>query len=166
MLDNPEMLTDLLDGLNVGEDLVRGRAAHALEKIARVEPEWLQEYFQVLLSAGEDPVAMVRLHMAMIYADLALFEERVEALVGALEGMLDDPSVFVRSWVISSLCIIAKLYPRRSSEIIGWISAHSQDESTAIRARVRKALNALVALGNPLPSGWLKSERIRFDANP
>jgi HEAT repeat protein len=165
VLDNPALLSDLLGGLEVDEQVVRGRTAHALEKIARDQPEWLQPHLSILLAAGDDPLPMVRWHMAMIYADLALFEQEVVVLTQKLLEMLDDTSVFVRSWAISSLCIIAKLYPASNAEITSRISAYSQDESIAIRARVRKALEALLAPTNPLPAGWLKSSRITIDGN-
>ena len=163
VLENPQLLDDLVDGLAVTDDVVRGRTSHAIEWIARSQPEWLVPHLRRLIRISRsDPVAMVRWHMAMTFGDMAIFEDHVHELSECLVQMLDDPSVFVRSWTISSLCIVARLYPERSGTVTQHISLYRNDPSIAIRARVRKALEALTNPDNPLPKGWLKSERIHI----
>lgn len=161
VLENPQLLDDLVDGLNVSDDVIRGRTSHALEWIARSQPEWLVPHLRRLIRISRsDPVAMVRWHMAMTFGDMAIFEEHVNELGDCLVHLLDDPSVFVRSWTISSLCIIARVYPERNEAISQHISGYRDDSSIAIRARVRKALDALTNPQKPFPDGWVKSERV------
>jgi hypothetical protein len=161
VLENPHMLDELMVGLDVEDDVIRGRTAHALERVARTHPEWMLPYLPRLLDCSEsDPLPMVRWHLVMVLGDLAIFKDQVDVLNIRLIELLDDPSVFVKSWVISSLCIIAKLYPERNESISRRISEYRDDDSIAIRARVRKAMEALMDPTQPLPKGWVKSDRI------
>jgi hypothetical protein len=161
VLGNPHMIEDLVQGLAVTDEVVRGRSTHALEKIARIRPEWLLDYLDWMIELSkDDPLPMVRWHLAMIFADMAGYENRVDDLVDCLTGLLLDSSVFVRSWTISSLCIIARLYPAHNAGVTQQISKCREDPSTAIRARVRKALEVLTDPDAPMPKGWVKSERL------
>lgn len=161
VLGNPYMIEDLVQGLAVTDEVVRGRSAHALEKIARIRPEWLLDYLDWMIELSKcDPLPMVRWHLAMLFADMAGYEDRVDDLVDSLTGLLLDSSVFVRSWTISSLCIIARLYPEHNAGVTQHLSKYRKEPSTAIRARVRKALEVLTNPEAPMPKGWVKSERL------
>ncbi len=43
VIQNPELFGLLFDGLSETDDLVRGRTAHALEKISRAHPELFKD---------------------------------------------------------------------------------------------------------------------------
>jgi hypothetical protein len=104
---------------------------------------------------------MVKMHLAMIFGHLALYEEHIDVMRTALFNLLEDESVFARSWAIVSLCIIARVYPAECERIINHIAPLRSDGSAAIRSRVRNALNLLTNEDAQFPKGWIKSDQLR-----
>jgi HEAT repeat protein len=163
VLKNQGVLGDLIEGLNESDDVVRGRTADALEKIARLKPEWVRDQIPKLIEMAEvDSVVNVGMHIAMIFGHLANYEEDSEGMIAALLGMLREKKVFVRSWVISSLCIFARLYPHKREGIIERIAPLNSDPSIAIRTRVRYAMEILTNENVPFPKGWVKAEGLKY----
>jgi hypothetical protein len=161
VLSNIELFDDLYEGLGMTDDVVRGRAADAIEKVARSRPDLLVGHMSELIRlASSDSVAMVRWHMAMILGYLAIYEDRVGEIKVALLGLLGDKSVFVKSWTIVSLSIIGRKYPDMSYEIFEAITRLQWDDSVAIRSKVRSALTLLTDDEVQFPSGWLKSDAL------
>ena len=71
VLKNLHLLDELVEGLSVPDDVVRGRTADALEKISRSRPEMMVDHLPMLLRMGkEDMVPMVRWHIAMMLGGL------------------------------------------------------------------------------------------------
>ena len=162
VLKNTQLFNDLYAGLSMPDDVVRGRTADALEKVARQRPELLVTHLPELEDiSNKDRVPMVKMHLAMIFGHLAFYEEHVDILRSALFVLLDDQSVFAKSWAIVSLCIIARLYPADCDSIIKRIAPLSTDSSAALRSRARNALNLLTNEDSPFPKGWIKSEHLR-----
>lgn len=158
VLQQPHLLPDLLAGLDSREDVIRGRTADALEKIARTHPDLLLEHLQRLIALAQtDQVPMVKMHLAMIFGHLSMYEERTDELVSALIALLDDASVFAVSWAIVSLCVLAKRYPSKNEQILAQIATLKLHESIAIRSKVGKAIELLTHEDAPFPKGWLKS---------
>jgi HEAT repeat protein len=161
VLKTPQLFEEIYAGLDQTHDVIRARTADTLEKISRAKPELLKDHLpQLVLLAKEDPVAMVRMHLAMIFGHLSIYEELVEDLISTLLHMLDDHSVFTKSWAIVSLCIIARKYPTTREQIVSPIVALQNDSSTAIRTKVRYARGVLTDEGRPFPKGWIKSEHL------
>jgi hypothetical protein len=158
---NEALLPDLLAGLSAEDDVVRGRSADALEKVARTRPDLLiGELADLTRLALQDPVPMVRMHMAMLLGHLAMYDGAVEEITETLKGMLSQEGVFARSWAISSLCIMARKHPSRTADILPRIEPLQRDASAAIRTRARKAMKVLTDPQAPFPAGWVKSERL------
>ena len=164
VIKNPELINDLAVGLESEDDVIRGRTADVLEKIARTNPELTASYVNRFLQLlGSDPLPMVRWHLAMVLGHLAEYSSLTEEIVSALLRALDDGSVFTKSWVIVSLCIYARKYPQHLKEITQKIARSSNDASAAVRTRVRYAMEVLHNTDAPFPRGWVKSERISLD---
>jgi len=162
VLKSPEMFDELFEGLSASDDVVRGRTADALEKISRTKPELLVERLPKLLQvAEEDHVPMVKMHLAMIFGHLAIYEERHRDLISTLLYLLDNGSVFARSWAIVSLCILAKKYPEERKQILERIEPIQRDRSIAMRTKARKAVDLLTNKNVPFPKGWIKSEHLQ-----
>ncbi len=162
VLDNPLVIEDLFSGLSEPDDVIRGRTADALEKISRERPDLLIDHLQEMVDlAKTDQVPMVKMHLAMIFGHLAVYEESVEQLISDLFDLLGDESVFAKSWTIVSLCIIGRKYPQECQRIVNRLSQLQGDNSTAIRSRIK---NALIILTDPkaqFPKGWIKSELLQ-----
>jgi hypothetical protein len=162
VLANPELVDELVEGLDESQDLIRGRTADALEKIARVNPELIAPFLPGLLAAArDDSVPMVKMHVAMLLGHLAKIPDHVDTITKTLLHMLDDASVFAKSWAIASLCIIGRMYAGEREHIVANIANLQRDSSVAIQTRVRKALMILTDENAAFPKGWIKSEHLQ-----
>jgi hypothetical protein len=162
VLDRPELLEDLLAGLTVEDEVVRGRAADAIEHIARQLPEEILPHYDLITHVfASDPIPMVRWHLAMVIGYIALDVQDPEGASNLISDRLSDTSVFVVSWAIVSLCIYARLYPDLRERMLNQLAAVGASESIAIRSKVQKALHLLCDEMEPFPKGWVKSERIK-----
>lgn len=158
----PGLLPDLMDALMSGDDATRGHAADAVEKVARAHPNELAPYLPMLVRAATiDEVGMVRWHAAMILGHMAMLPEAVAEAENALLQLLGDGNALVRSWAVTSLCIISRLYPDRTSTIVEAVSQLSRDRSPAVAKRAGKAVKVMTVPSLPIPKGWIKSQHIR-----
>jgi hypothetical protein len=156
VIRDPELLVFLLDGLDELDDLVRGRTSHALEKISRTHPELFDGLLpQLLKQSLSDKLPMVKWHLAMLFVNLNLTNEETDEVISALYILLNDKSVFVKAWSISSLTILALDNPDKKAEIIGKIKVFENDKSAAVKNRVSKAMKVLENC-ETLPRGWSK----------
>ena len=162
VLKEPQLLDDLLAGLGVPDEVVRGRTADALEKIARTRPDLLVDPLPDLIQAGQsDEVPMVRWHIAMLLGHMSIYPQFEPGISEALLRMLKDSSVFVQSWSIVSLCIVAKKYPNECQPILTAISPLVDSHSPAIRSKARKAIALLSDATAAFPKGWIKSDHLQ-----
>ena len=155
--ENPDLLADLLEALANGHDIVRGHAADAIERVSRLRPAYLSSHLDPLLSqAIGDPVPMVRWHLAMLLGNLGIAGFYDERLTQTLVVLLNDRSNFVKSWAISSLCLIGRQVPHSSALILESIAPLQQDASIAVRHRALKAVDLLMNPHLEPPAGWNK----------
>lgn len=162
VLDNPAIIDDLMAGLSESDDVIRARTADALEKVAREMPDLLKVHLQQLIDlAGTEQVPAVKMHLAMIFGHLAVYEEMLEQLILVLYYLLEDESVFTRSWAIASLCIIGRKYPIENQRILNKLSQLQSDPSVAIRSRIAKAVVLLTNPEKEFPKGWIKSVHLQ-----
>ena len=162
VLDNPLVIEDLFSGLSEPDDVIRGRTADALEKISRERPDLLIDHLQEMVDlAMTDPVPMVKMHLAMIFGHLAVYQDSLEQLIPALFDLLADESVFTRSWAIVSLCIFGRKYPQECQRIVNRLSQLQGDNSAAIRSRIKNALIILTEPNAQFPKGWIKSKQLQ-----
>lgn len=162
ILENPAAFEDLYAGLSEKDDIVRGRTADAIEKISRSRPELLLDNLTEMIGLAQvEHVPLVKMHLAMIFGHLAVFPELVEQLMPILVTLLDDESVFTKSWAIASLCIIARKYPEKNRSILEHLVTLQGDASIAIRSRVKKAIPLLTDPDAQFPQGWIKSEHLQ-----
>jgi HEAT repeat protein len=157
-----ELLPDLVASLKAEDDVVRGRAADALEKLGRSLPEVLVVDLDLYLQrAVEDPVPMVRWHLAMLLGHLSIYPEYRGAITTALMELLDDGSVFTQSWAIVSLCIVGRQDVKVAEKALVKIARLAKSPSAAIRTKVRKAIPLLENPQLAFPKGWVKSAHLQ-----
>jgi HEAT repeat protein len=161
VLENPGLFDELFAGLSEPDDVIRGRAADALEKVCRSRPDLfvdrLSELFQTV---RWEQVVMARFHIAMILGHLALHGDLVDDIAEVLLSLLEDESAFVRSWAIVGLCIVGRRSPAMAGEIVTRISSLERDASAAVRSRARRAITLLIDENAPFPKGWIKSQHL------
>jgi HEAT repeat protein len=162
VLENPDLLDELLAGLAQEDEVVRGRTADALEKVARRRPDLLANHIPRLIQVlDEEHVPMVKMHIAMILGHLADRESHIPAIISALLQLLEDESVFAVSWTIAGLCLIGRLYPGERGAILNHIARLDAHPSVAVRTRVRNGLMLLADENAPFPKGWIKSAHLQ-----
>jgi hypothetical protein len=158
VLKDPGLFDLLVDGLSEEDEVIRGRTAHALERISRTQPEWVVELLpQLLDQALIDPVPMVRWHLAMTFANLPIPPSQADGIFTTLYRMLKDPSVLVKSWAIVSLTLLSRRYETRRLEILKELQVLADDPSLAIRNRINKTKKILLDVNEPIPAGWIKA---------
>lgn len=158
VINHPALFEQLYAGLTDPDDVVRGRSAHALEQVSRSKPElFLPHVDQMVSQVTEDPLPMVRWHLAMIFANLSIYCDHAEVLASALFPLLEDNSVFVQSWAVSSLTILAQQCPGYRAEAIERIRKLRSTAGKAVQPRIRNALDVLENQVK-LPKHWVKSE--------
>jgi HEAT repeat protein len=158
VIEQPALLTDLIEALYLADQTVCGHAADALEKVARSCPGEVIAFLpRIISSAMYDNLAMVRWHMAMVLGHLSIVAQDKSEIQQILLRMLKDDSPFVKSWAIVSLCIIAKDSPDQVETIVQSIAGLLSDSSIAVSKRAQIALRVLLDEDAPLPKTWVKS---------
>ena len=156
VLRHPDRMEQLAEGIWEVDDIVRARTAHALEHISRLAPDWFYEHIAMLIvAARKDSIPAVRWHMAMIFGNISADENCAVQSLPVLIDLLEDESVFVRSWAIASLTLIAERYHDLKKKILPHIESLQHDKSKAVQKRVEKALHALLDDNATKHAGWI-----------
>ena len=157
VLARPQLLVDLLEVLSDANPAARGHAADALGRVSRERPDQVEKHLsQLLLIAGADEVAMVRWHLAMIFANVTRSAATARRTTPALLAALDDPSAFVRAWAVSGLCQVGRKFAGCAAEILAALRPLQGDRSIAVRHRVATAIRLLIDPNRPMPASWVK----------
>jgi HEAT repeat protein len=160
VLANPELFDRLIEGLSESDVVVRARTAHAMERISRTHPEMVKGLLPKFIEmATFDPVPMVKWHIAMIFGNLPLPVESVDEIIPVLFRMLEDPSVFVKSWALVSLTILGRQFKPLRGAIVDHIRLLLNDRSIAIRSKANKAVKILENDDELIPAGWIKAKK-------
>jgi len=160
VLAKPHLFDQLVEGLSESNTVIRARTAHAMERISRTHPEMVKELLPKFIEmATRDPVPMVKWHMAMIFGNLPLPAESVDEIIQVLFRMLEDPSIFVKSWALVSLTVLGRQHESMRKGIADRIRPLLNDRSVAIRSKAIKAVKILENDVEPIPVGWVKARR-------
>jgi len=160
VLAQPVVFPDLLAALTDKNDVVRGHAADALEKVSRQAPDLIVPHLDLMMRvARTDDISMARFHLAMIFGNLAHENTLAESIIPTLLDMLGDESVFVKSWAISSLVIWGRRQAQWRQTILDGLSPLIHHASIAVRHRAEKATRLLMDERLSLPAGWVKSRK-------
>jgi hypothetical protein len=163
VLNDHQLITEILHGLEDPRDVVRGRSADVLEKIGRELPSLINPQLEKIVQIlSADPVPMVRWHLAMLLGHLAATHDKHSVIYNSLVDRLGDESVFTVSWTIVSLCIMARLNPAYADSVTSEVQSLARHPSKAVQTRVRNALPLLLDPERPFPSGWVKSKQLGF----
>lgn len=158
VLEHPEQISDLFEGLYEKEDVVRARTADALEFVSRKRPDLLKGQLPLLTElAVNDSVDMVRWHTAMIFANLEYEDSQLSDILPVLFHMLEDKSNMVKSWAISTLAILGTGNPEKKCEIVSHLKPLLSFNGPSVSNRAKKALAALEQ-DKSLPKGWQKNK--------
>lgn len=154
---NPALVADLVATLDDADAAVRGHAADALEKVARLLPQQVAAHLPTLGAlALHDSVPMVRWHMAMALGHVGVLTDRAAQVVPTLVALLADDSAIVASWAVSSLTLLARVDPALEPVVTPAIAPLAHAGSAAVAKRAQTALRLLADGNRPIPPSWLK----------
>lgn len=141
----PELFPGVLEALQHPDPGVRMRAADALEKITRQQPEFLQPHKEFILEqARSQPQQEVRWHLAQIIPRLRLSALEIAQVAEVLFRYLDDPSKIVQANSLEALVELARAEDRLWKKVTGTLENLAETGSPAVRSRARKLLGKLV----------------------
>jgi HEAT repeat protein len=151
---DPSRFGELFACLGDSDPLVRVRAAGAVEKLTREQPDLLRPHNKrwLLEALLEDSESQVRRHVAEMLPRLDLTAAEHEQAVAALIRRLDDSSRFVQAAALDSLTEFATRDQALHAPVRALLTERLEDGSSAVRARARAALRALPGGGGPAGS--------------
>jgi hypothetical protein len=144
VLEQPELIGILFQGLETTDTVLRMRCADAIEKVTAKRPELLvpfkQHILQQLVTIDQQEV---RWHVAPMLARLPLTADEENTVVALLLGFTTDQSSIVKTLAMQALADIARRSPRLLPEIRQHIEELSAIGTPAMKARGRNLLRSL-----------------------
>jgi len=142
VIKNPLLFRELFAGMHRGDSqVVRLRAADAIEKVTRLHPEHLRPYKRTLMakvSNTDEPG--VRWHVAQLLPRLNLTRKDLPRALAILYAYINDPSRIVATFAMQALADLAKQFPHLLPEVVPELRHRARFGSPAMRARGRKLL--------------------------
>jgi hypothetical protein len=146
VLDDKSRLDELYNCLFEDDAWVRMRAADALEKICREQPEWLLPYidrFPKELTVSSQP--SIQWHLAQIYREVELTSAQKQFAAQWLEGLLSTKEV---DWIVAAnamdtLAQFVKDSSFSEATFKKLLAVQQQHKSKSVVRRADKLLTAL-----------------------
>src|ERR1700722_15285078 len=146
VLGNPRVFPQLVAALASDDEVLRMRAADAIEKVSAQRPELLQPFKKKFLAiANRTQQQEVRWHAAQIIPRLRLTSTERAAAVEILFEYLHDKSSIVKTFAMQALADLAARDPQLQSKVRPLFEELTEIGSPAMRARGRKLLKNLPA---------------------
>jgi hypothetical protein len=148
ILDDPDLFECVLRGMLNEDPIIRMRSADVVEKITSQHPQYLSPHKDLILKkiAGISQKE-VRWHVVQLLPRLNMDPDETQIAVEILKNYLNDDSRIVRTFAMDSLTHFVEANPTLEPWIISLIEELVEDGSPSMRARGRKLLTRLKALG-------------------
>jgi hypothetical protein len=148
VLSRPRLFSHLVAALTSDDEVLRMRAADAIEKISAQRPDFLGPFKKNLfaLAAGSAAPSLqqeVRWHLALILPRLKLTSTERALTTDLLFEYLRDKSIIVKTHALQSLADLAASDPHLKLRVLPILHATAETGSAAQRARARKLLQWL-----------------------
>lgn len=143
-LRNPDLFGNLFELIFCDDEIVRMRAADAVEKITRQRPDLIQKYKRRLFNeATQIRQQEVRWHLAQLFSRLKLTSAERKKLFSILQDFLTDDSRIVKTFAMEALADIARQDDRLKPAIVSQLHELTQTGSPAMKSRGKKLLAKL-----------------------
>lgn len=144
VLENPELIGVLFQGVESSDPVLRMRCADTIEKITTNRPELLVPFKKTVLNRlSKVEQQEVRWHVAPMLARLPLTEAEETTVVNLLLSYTNDRSSIVKTMSMQALADIALRSRRLLPEIKQHIEELSVIGTPAMKARSKKLLKSL-----------------------
>jgi hypothetical protein len=139
----PDLFPELIFGLWHVEGIVRSRAADAIEKITRAQPDLLEPFKEVLLGLlPHARPAAVQWHMAQIVPRMNLTPAEREEAMAIMRGYLSNGTSVVKTFALASLANLAAACDEKTQKAVTkTIRSVEKSGTPAMQARARKLLD-------------------------
>jgi len=142
----PGLFPALIDGMFHEDELVRMRAADAVEKLTVSSPEWLRPFKRRLIGlAVSTEQQELRWHLAQMLPRLELSRKDRMVVAAIFRGYLQDQSRIVKTFAMQGLADLAMQDPRLRNSIRPLITSLMRTGSPSMKSRGRKLLLRLGA---------------------
>lgn len=142
VIQDPDLLADLLQGLRSEDKVIRGRTCATMEVISRDHPALLEDAVPQLANlAAADTVPQVRWHIAEVFANVSMSTDQAERIIPILIAYMGDKSKIVKYCAVQALGVLGTERPSReriANEIVAL-----RHESKSLNKAVTKALQLL-----------------------
>ncbi len=139
VLNHPNYFKTLFEALYHSDELLRMRAADAIEKISLERPEWLSSYAEDILELMQTMSQQeVCWHMAQMSPRLSLREDQLEKLIAILRTYLSHKSNIVKVSALEALCCFAEKKQSLMPEVSAFIQDALEHGSPSLKARAKK----------------------------
>lgn len=146
----PTLFPVLIEGMHHADELVRMRAADAVEKLTVTNPEWLQPFKAQLINlAARATQQELQWHLTQVLPRLELSRKDRVIVVEVFRRYLQDKSRIVKTFAMQGLTDLAKQDPRLTNSIRPLISSLTRTGSPSMKSRGRKLLLQLRVLTLP-----------------
>ncbi len=144
ILADPSDFAELFQGLSHKDEVIRMRAADAIEKISRQNPEFIEPFkAEFMYEISQIEQQEVRWHWAQIVPRLQLKREERQQVVDVLISFLDDPSKIVNTFAMQSLADLTLEDPDLRPTVLPILEKKTASGSPAMKSRGRKLLRLL-----------------------
>lgn len=144
VLDNPELITVLFQGVESPDPVLRMRCSDAIEKVTANRPELLVPFKKTILNRlSKVEQQEVRWHVAPMLARLPLTDAEETTVVDLLLGYTNARSSIVKTMAMQALADIALRSHRLLPEITRHIEELTVVGTPAMKARSKKLLKSL-----------------------
>ncbi|MBH0201884.1 MAG: hypothetical protein HP496_06185 [Nitrospira sp.] len=142
----PALFPDLIDGMHHDDELVRMRAADAVEKLTVTNPEWLQPFKVSLIKlAARTTQQELRWHLAQVLPRLRLSRRDRVIVLAVFRRYVQDESRIVKTFAMQGLVDLAIQEHRLLVPVRRLISSLTRTGSPSMKSRGRKLLSKLNA---------------------
>jgi len=149
VLADHDRLDELYACLFMPDGWARMRAADAIEKVCRVNPAWIEQYTdRILTDLSTSRQPSIQWHLAQIYRQIDLTLQQRQSVILWLENLLSTVDV---DWIVSANVMDTLLYFVRSNlykkqNLERLIAVQQNHASKSVRKRCAKLLDELAAL--------------------
>ena len=107
VISEPRLLNELIEGLKSDNKVIRGRVCMTLEIVSRKHPELLTGVLSQLIDlSAVDTVPQVRWHIAEIFGNIQIPDDKLDQIVRILLDYLEDKSKIVKYCSVQTLGIL------------------------------------------------------------
>jgi hypothetical protein len=147
VLADRSRLDPLYDCLSDPDAWTRMRAADALEKVCREQPDWLSPYVDRLAADfGTDEQASIRWHLAQIYGQVPLTAAQRRRAIAWLRGLLGSADL---DWIVAanSMATLAGFTRSGAVPVADLVPLLQTQQGHKSKAVVKRATTLLAEFG-------------------